>query len=112
MPHCGHSLVKAVAGLRCLAHCGRQLEITSADDRRVTFALLDFYHNESRLFGVATRKRDAAAPAAVLEALTRFFEGSVFQAPVIDRVIPLSDGCSAYAQEACGEARGRLGLTP
>jgi len=48
----------------------------------------------------------------VLEALTRFFEGSVFQAPVIDRVIPLSDGCSAYAQEACGEARGRLGLTP
>jgi hypothetical protein len=63
------------------------------------------------LFWVDTRKRDAAAAAAVLEAPTPFFEGGAFQAPVIDRVIPRSDGCSAYAQVACGEARGRLVLT-
>jgi hypothetical protein len=37
--------------------------------------------NESRLFGVDTRKRDATASAAVLEALTPFFEDGVFQAP-------------------------------
>jgi len=64
------------------------------------------------LFGVDTRKRDATASAAVLEALTPFFEDGVFQAPVIDRAIPLSEGCSAYVQVARGEARGRLILTP
>ena len=57
--------------LRCLAHRG--IEITSAGDRRVSFDLLDFYHNESRLFGVDTRKRDATASVAELEALTPFF---------------------------------------
>jgi NADPH:quinone reductase len=30
-------------------------------DRRVSFDLLDFHHNESRLFGVDTRKRNAVA---------------------------------------------------
>jgi NADPH:quinone reductase len=98
--------------LRSLAHRGRQVEITSAIDRRVSFDLLDFYHNESRLLGVDTRKRDAAASAAVLQAPTPFFEGGAFQALVIDRVIPLSEGCSAYAQVARGEARGRLVLAP
>jgi NADPH2:quinone reductase len=98
--------------LRCLAHRGRQLEITSAGDRRLSFDLLDFYHNESRLFGVDTRKRDATASAAVLEALTPSFEDGVFQARVIDRANPLSEGCSAYVQVARGEARGRLVLTP
>jgi hypothetical protein len=66
----------------------------------------------SLLFGVDTHKRDATASAAVLEALTPFFEAGVFQAPVIDRVIPLSEGCSAYVQVARGETRGRLGLRP
>ena len=98
--------------LRSIAHRGRQLAITSAGDRRVSFDLLDFYHNESRLFGVDTRKRDATASAAMLEALTPFFEDGAFQAPVIDRVIPLAEGCSAYAQVARGEARGRLVLAP
>ena len=67
--------------LRSLAHRGRQVEITSAIDRRVSFGLLDFYHSESRLLGVDTRKRDATASAAVLGALTPFFEGGAFQAP-------------------------------
>jgi NADPH:quinone reductase len=98
--------------LRSLAHRGRLLEITSAGERRVSFDLLDFYHNESRLFGVDTRKRGVTASAAVLEALTPFFEDGAFQAPVIDRVIPLSDGFSAYAQVARGEARGRIVLAP
>ena len=91
---------------------GRLLQITSSGDRRVSFDLLDFYHNESRLSGVDTRLRDATASAAMLEALTPFFEDGAFQAPVIDRVIPLSEGCSAYAQVARGEARGRLVLMP
>jgi NADPH:quinone reductase len=78
----------------------------------VSFDLLDFYHNESQLFGVDTRKRDAIASAAVLEALTPFFEEGTFQAPTLDQAIPLSEGPAAYTQVARGEARGRLVLVP
>jgi NADPH:quinone reductase len=98
--------------LKALGHRGRQVEITSVGDRRVSFDLLDFYHNESRLLGVDTRHRDAAASAVLLEALTPFFEDGAFQPPMIDRVIPLSEGCAAYEQVARGEARGRLVLAP
>jgi NADPH:quinone reductase len=56
--------------LKALGHRGRQIEIPSVGDRRVSFDLVDYYHNESQLFGVDTRKRDAVASAAVLEALT------------------------------------------
>ena len=98
--------------LKSLARRGRQTEITSVGDRRVSFDLLDFYHNESRLFGVDTRQRDAVASAALLEALTPVFEQGAFKAPVIDRVIPLSEGRAAYDQVARGEARGRLVLVP
>jgi NADPH:quinone reductase len=98
--------------LKALAHGGRQTEITSAGDRRVSFDLLDFYHNESQLFGVDTRHRDAVDSAVLLEALTPVFEQGVFKAPMIDRVIPLSEGRAAYEQVASGEAKGRLVLVP
>jgi hypothetical protein len=92
--------------LKSLAHRGRQLEITSVGDRRVSFDLLDFYHNESRLFGVDTRHHDAIALQALLEALMPMFEQGAFKAPKIDRIIPLSEGRTAYEQVARGEARG------
>ncbi len=98
--------------LKALGYRGRQIEITSVGDRRVSFDLLDFYHNESQLFGVDTRKRDATGSAAILEALTPFFEQGTFQAPPLDRAIPLSEGAAAYAQVGAGEVRGRLVLVP
>lgn len=98
--------------LKALGHRGRQVEITSVGDRRVSFDLLDFYHNESQLFGVDTRKRNASASAVLLEALTPFFEHGAFQPPMIDRMIPLSEGPAAYEQMARGEARGRPVLVP
>ena len=98
--------------LEALARRGRQTVITSTGERRVSFDLLDFYHNESRLFGVDTRHRDAVASAALLDALTPVFEQGAFKAPQIDRVIPLSDGPAAYDQVARGEAKGRLVLVP
>ncbi len=98
--------------LKALAQRGRQIEIASAGERRVSFDLVDFYHHESRLFGADTRHRDAVASAALLEALTPFFDDGTFQPPAIDRVIPLADGRAAYEQVARGEARGRLVLAP
>jgi NADPH2:quinone reductase len=98
--------------LKALGHRGRQVEITSVGDRRVSFDLVDFYHNESRLFGVDTRQRDATASAALLEALTPFFDDATFQPPMIDRVIPLSEGRMAYEQVARGDVKGRVVLVP
>jgi NADPH:quinone reductase len=98
--------------VKSLGHRGRQVEITSVGDRRVSFDLLDFYHNESQLFGGDTRKRDAIAPGALLEALIPGFEQGAFQAPLIDRVIPLAEGPAAYEQVARGDAKGRLVLVP
>jgi NADPH:quinone reductase len=98
--------------LKSLAHRGRLLEIASAGGGRVSFDLIDFYHNESRLFGIDTRARAAVASAVLLEALLPFFEQGDFQAPVIDRVMPLTEGVSAYQQLASGQVRGRLVLAP
>ncbi len=98
--------------LKALGHRGRQVEIASVGDRRVSFDLVDFYHNESRLFGADTRQRDATASAALLDALTPLFDQGTFQAPMIDRVISLADGRTAYEQVARGEASGRLVLVP
>ena len=78
--------------LRCLAHRGKQLEITSAGATAASASIFwTLITMKAGLFGVDTRKRDATASAAVLEALTPFFEDGVFQAPVIDRAIPLSE---------------------
>lgn len=113
-----HVIFDAVGGpmfeqaLKCLAHRGRQVEIASVGDRRVGFDLLDFYHNESQLFGVDTRHRDAVASGALLEALAPIFEQAAFKAPLIDRAIPLSEGAAAYEQVARGDERGRLVLVP
>jgi NADPH:quinone reductase len=98
--------------LKALGHRGRQLEISSAGDRRVSFDLLDFYHNESQLFGVDTRARDAVASAVLLEALGPFFEQGAFQTPAIDRVFALSDGREAYEEVDRGQVRGRIVLAP
>ncbi len=52
-----------------LALRGRLVEIAATGQREVSFDLADFYHNESRLYGVDTQKRDLTASAEVLEAL-------------------------------------------
>ena len=100
------------SSLKALAHRGRQLEIASTIDRHVSFDLVDFYHNESQLFGVDTRARDATASAALLEALGPFFQQDTFMPPQIDRVISLADGRAAYEEVDRGQVRGRIVLAP
>ena len=47
--------------LACLALRGRLVEISATGGREVSFDIADFYHNESRLLGVDTLKRDLVA---------------------------------------------------
>lgn len=98
-------------GLELLAHHGRQVEITSPTERRVSLDLVDFYHNESQLFGVDTLKRDLTSAARILEKLKHGFDEGSYHPPVIAETMPLSDARHAYELVGRGE-RGRVVLKP
>jgi NADPH:quinone reductase-like Zn-dependent oxidoreductase len=98
-------------GLGLLAHRGRQVEITSPTERRVSLDLVDFYHNESQLIGVDTLKRDLTSAARILDELRQGFEEGSYHPPVIARTLPLSDARQAYEFVGRGE-RGRVVLKP
>jgi NADPH:quinone reductase-like Zn-dependent oxidoreductase len=95
----------------CLALRGRLIEISATGRREVSFDLADFYHNESRLFGVDTLKRDLTASAEVLEALTPGFVAGDYRAAPIGEVCGLGDAQAAYHKVAAGGA-GRIVLRP
>ena len=95
----------------CLALRGRLVEIAATGQREVTFDLADFYHNESRLFGVDTLKRDLPASATVLDALTPGFIAGDFHAAPIAETCGLREAQAAYRKVAAGTA-GRVVLRP
>jgi len=97
--------------LAALALGGRLVEISSTGTREVSFDLVDFYHNESRLFGVDTLKRDLVASARVLEALTDGFEAGDYRAAPLAGSYPLAEAVAAYRRVAEG-APGRIVLHP
>ncbi|MGI4857556.1 MAG: quinone oxidoreductase family protein [Janthinobacterium lividum] len=97
--------------LRMLALRGRLIEISATDRRQVAFDLADFYHNESRLIGVDTLKRDLNAAAVILEALRPGFEDGSYRPPVIAARFPLAEAAHAYRAVLDGTA-GRVVLTP
>ncbi len=98
-------------GLGFLAPRGRQVEITSPTQRRASFDVVDFYHNESQLFGVDTLKRDLTAAASILRKLLPGFEEGRYRAPRIAATLPLDSAPEAYERVARGE-RGRVVLKP
>jgi NADPH2:quinone reductase len=98
-------------GLTLLAHRGRQVEITSPPERRVTFDLVDFYHNESQLLGVDSLKRDLTEAGRILQGMVPGFDSGIFLAPVIAKSFPLAQAQQAYELVAKGE-RGRVVLKP
>ncbi len=98
-------------GLGLLGHRGRQVEITSPTGRRASLDLVDFYHNESQLFGVDSFKLDLTAAARILEKLSPFFDDGSFDAPFIAKTLPLSDARQAYELVSGGE-HGRVVLRP
>jgi NADPH2:quinone reductase len=97
--------------LQCLGLRGRLVEIAATGQREVSFDLADFYHNESRLLGVDTLKRDLIASAKVLEALTPGFVAGDYRAPPIAETYGLGETQEAYRKVAAGAA-GRIVLRP
>lgn len=99
------------AAVNCLALGGRLVEIAATGQREVSFDLADFYHNESRLVGVDTLKRDLTASAKVLDALAPGFAAGDYRAAPIAEICALASVQEAYRKVAAGTA-GRIVLRP
>jgi NADPH:quinone reductase len=99
------------SAVNSLALRGRLVEIAATGQREVSFDLPDFYHNESQLFGVDTLKRDLAASAEVLDALSPGFVAGDYHAAPIVETCGLGEAQEAYRKVASGTA-GRIVLRP
>jgi NADPH2:quinone reductase len=97
--------------LAAVARRGRQVAISSTGLPRVTFSLIDFYHNESSLIGVDSLKVGLAEAAQVLRDLVPGFESGEFPPPEVQSV-PLERGPEIYRQIDAGQLRGKVALAP
>ena len=97
--------------LASVARRGRQVSIASGGMPRVSFNLVDFYHNESRLIGLDSLKWGFRESADVLRALVPAFESGEFPAPEVLSV-PLNDGAEVYRQIDAGKIRAKVVLVP
>jgi NADPH:quinone reductase-like Zn-dependent oxidoreductase len=99
---------RTLGGLR---HRGRHVVISSVGERRVSFDLLDFYHQELTLYGIDTVKYDAAASAEILDELRAGFETSALT-PSTLVTFPLDAAGDAYQAVQAGTAGSKVILVP
>jgi NADPH2:quinone reductase len=95
--------------LRSLGFRGRQVAISSAGDPRVSFSLVDFYHNFSTLLGVDSYGLTSEQIAEIEKELGLGFETGVFKPPAIE-IVPFEKAVDAYSREAAGQAKVKLVL--
>jgi NADPH:quinone reductase-like Zn-dependent oxidoreductase len=96
--------------LRCLKRGGRQVAISSAGQPRVSFSLVDFYHNLSRLIGFDSYAFIARDTAAILDELRSGFEMNRLVPPPLEAV-PFEHAIEAYKAVASGRAGKKFVLS-
>ncbi|MGA3171321.1 MAG: zinc-binding alcohol dehydrogenase family protein [Chthoniobacteraceae bacterium] len=99
--------------LASLAHSGRQVAITSGPERRVGFDLIDFYHNESRLFGVDSLKLSFEETGVILRELTSGLNKGTYPIPTNEepvKTFPLDQGVQVYRDIAEGRLKQKAVL--
>jgi NADPH2:quinone reductase len=96
--------------LRSLAFGGRQVAISSAGDPRVSFNLVDFYHNSSRLRGVDSYGLSTQQIAEIFDQLRVGFETEVLKPPSIE-VVPFEKAVDAYSRVASRQTKVKLVLS-
>jgi NADPH:quinone reductase len=89
--------------LRSLRVGGRQVAISSRDPR-VTFNLVEFYHNSSRLLGVDSYALTSRQIAEIESELQPGFETGVLKPPPIE-IVPFEKSVDAYSRVAAGHAK-------
>ncbi|MBV8330461.1 MAG: zinc-binding alcohol dehydrogenase family protein [Verrucomicrobia bacterium] len=97
--------------LSALAWRGRQVAIASSPEPRVNFNLVDFYHNESRLFGVDSLKLSFEETAEILRQLTPGIESGIFPPPRVE-IFSLEEGPRLYRDMAESKTKVKPILVP
>jgi NADPH2:quinone reductase len=97
--------------LGTLRHRGRHVVISSVGERRVSFDLVDFYHQELTLHGVDTIKYDLEASAEILDELRIGFDTSALIPPGV-LTFPLAAVAEAYQAVQTGTAGSKVVLLP
>jgi NADPH:quinone reductase-like Zn-dependent oxidoreductase len=90
--------------LQSLAFGGRQVAIASPETPRVTFNLVDFYHNFSRLFGVDSYGLTPQQVAEIANELQAGFESGALKPPPIE-IVPFEKAVDAYWRVADRQAK-------
>ena len=97
--------------LQSLAWRGRQVSIASAPEPRVEFSLVDFYHNESRLFGFDSLKLGFEEAGGILRSLAQAIESGELPLPKVE-AYPLAQAPQLYRDMAASALRGKPVLVP
>ncbi len=98
------------SALRSLAFRGRQVAITSTGDPRVSFNLIDFYHNFARLLGVDSNGLTMREVSQIMAELNRGLESGALKPPAIETV-PFEKAQDAYTRAATGQVKTKQVLT-
>jgi NADPH:quinone reductase-like Zn-dependent oxidoreductase len=96
--------------LRSLKYGGRQVAITSTGEPRVSFNLIDFYHNLSRLLGVDSNGLTPRQVGEIADELRLGFEAGALAPPPIE-IVPFEKAVDAYSRVAAGHARAKQVLS-
>jgi NADPH2:quinone reductase len=90
--------------LRSLGYGGRHVAISSRGDSRVTFNLVDFYHNFSRLLGVDSYGLTPQQVGEIAGKLRPGFETGILKLPEIE-IVPFEKAVDAYSRMAAGQTK-------
>jgi NADPH2:quinone reductase len=96
--------------LRSLGFGGRQVAIASSGEQRVSFNLVDFYHNFSRLLGVDSYGLTPRQMAEIEDALRPGFEAGALNPPPIE-IVPFEKAVDAYSRVAARQTKAKLVLS-
>jgi NADPH:quinone reductase len=96
--------------LRSLRYGGRQVAITSTGDPRVSFNLVDFYHNLSRLLGVDSNGLTPRQVAEITDELRHGFDAGTLKPPPIE-IVPFEKAVDAYSRLAAGQVTAKQVLS-
>ncbi len=92
--------------LRSLRFGGRQVAIASPGEPRVSFNLVDFYHNFSSLLGVDSFGLTSGQIAKIAAELNLGFETGVLKPQPIE-IVPLEKAVDAYGRVAARQAKAK-----
>jgi NADPH:quinone reductase len=96
--------------LRSLGFGGRQVVITSTGDPRVSFNLVDFYHNFARLLGVDSYGLTPQQVGEIAEKLRLGFETGALK-PLPIEIVPFEKAVDAYIRMAAGQTKAKQVLS-